>query len=136
MRVRRTPLVAVAVGAVALVAVAAFLVLSGGSHTVTGIFELNDYASALHGCQGGEGGYSDIGSGTPATLKDEDGKLLASTVLGPGTGSYKCTYTLKFTDVPGNAAFYVFEVGRRGGISSSHEEMVKNNWTVSASLGN
>ncbi|NJD28158.1 MAG: zinc-ribbon domain-containing protein, partial [Chloroflexi bacterium] len=74
----------------AIVAAAAFIGLQASGvlsprHTITGTFDLIDTSgissgiSFLGGTCEGDGGYGDISAGTNVSLKDGDGKLLAST---------------------------------------------------------
>lgn len=112
------------------------------THTVTGSFVLTDtsvYSSGITAvggqCQGADG-YSDIGPGTPVTLKDENGTTLADTSLGYGTGTVaRCTFTFTLTGVTDTAKFYSIEVGRRGAITNSHDELKAAGWTFSLSMG-
>jgi hypothetical protein len=90
--------------------------------TVKGTFELIDsdssyYSSSIDelssGCSG-TGGYSDIGPGTSVVLKNDRGRTLASTTLGPGNGStYSCTFEFTF-DITEGEADYVVTVSHRG----------------------
>jgi hypothetical protein len=137
----RAPLI-VGLVVVALLAVGGVVMLTNGAiggHTVKGTFELNggfdSVAATTTGCEG-KGGYGDIGPGTPVTVKNEKGELLDTTSLGTGTGgTYTCSFTFMLK-VPDTAKFYTFEVGRRGEISNSHEDMVASGWTAGLSLGN
>ena len=130
----------VVIGIVAAVALGA-VSLPGSQHTVQGDFLLTDTSTTGGGiddsgvsCQG-DGGYSDIGPGTNVTVKNEKGELLATTTLGTGSGgSTYCEFKFMLT-VPDNAKFYTFEVGRRGELSYSHDEMDSSGWSVGASLG-
>lgn len=132
---------------VAVVAAAAFLAATNSGmltphHTVAGDFVLTDTStlttgivSDFAGCHG-TGGYSDIGPGTGATLKDGEGKILATAALGSGTGtSITCTFTFTFTNVP-EVPFYSFEIGHRGALTYSLQDMTSKGWTLGASLGN
>lgn len=112
------------------------------THTVTGSFVLTDTSVDLAGitaiggqCQGTDG-YSDLGPGTPVTLKDENGTILADASLSLGTGtSSQCTFTFTLTGVPDTARFYSVEVGRRGAITDSHDELQAAGWMFSLSMG-
>lgn len=84
----------------------------------------------------GSGPYSDLGPGTPVTLKDETGKILGSAFLGTGSGlAIQCTWTFTFEKVPTSAKFYSFEVGGRGAITYSNADMVTSGWTVGGTIG-
>jgi hypothetical protein len=131
---------------VAVVAAAAFVGLSqsgalAAHHDIVGTFVLmntENSASAIavtsSDCRGG-GGYSDIAPGTPVTVRDETGKLLASSSLGVGTGTVtRCTFTFTLKGVP-EVSFYSVEVGRRGQISNSLADMQANGWRFGLTLG-
>jgi len=89
----------------------------------------------------GLGGYSDIEEAMPVTIKDGQGKILATGRTGSGTQpkdvgySYvKCIFYFQVDSVP-KSDFYTIEVGRRGGLNYSFEEIQNQNWKVSLSLG-
>lgn len=139
----------VVLGAVIFVAVAGAIAFVGlGSsgalsprHTIDGTFELNDSdtefssISTTGGTCKGTGGYSDMGPGRPVTVRDDTGKILASTTLGTGTGSSRrCVWVFTLPDVP-EVSFYAVEVGRRGEVTYSLADMKANDWTVSLTLG-
>lgn len=132
-----TALAAVAVIVVVGVGVA-YMSGAVGGHDVKGTFELasSGSTSSAGGCKG-DGGYSDIHEEVEVTVKDETGKLLATSNLGPGTatGYINCHFEFSIK-VPDAVKFCTFEVGRRGDLSFSHDEMVANGWTVGFSLGN
>lgn len=130
----------------AIVAAAAFIGLQASGvlsprHTITGTFDLIDTSgissgiSFLGGTCEGDGGYGDISAGTNVSLKDGDGKLLASTSLGPGSGSTsRCTFEFEFQNVP-EVSFYTVEVGRRGQITNSLADMKAAGWTFALTMG-
>lgn len=94
-----------------------------------------DFTFGNSSCEG-DGGYSDIGSGTPVTLKDETGRLVGSDTLYPNTpSSGQCTWTIRMDDVPSDLEFYVAEVGSRGEISYSRDQLVSENFTIGLYLG-
>jgi len=82
-------------------------------------------------------GYSDVGSGTPVTLRDESGTVIGSGTLGmgrqPNTGS--CVWGYSLTTVPTNVEYYTLTVGRRGDITYSRSEMISKEWKLQTSLG-
>ena len=87
-------------------------------------------------CSGGDGGYSDIGPGMPVTVSDEKGTILASTTL-PEDGeefAFGCIWTMHVA-VPGDAAQYSVEGGRRGAVTYSQQELDKADWKVSVGIG-
>ncbi|MCU1614692.1 MAG: putative rane protein [Frankiales bacterium] len=131
---RRKPLLIAAGVLVAGLATAATLLLTSGPtmHPLTIDVALLDADS---GCSGGAGGYSDIGPGQPVTVKDENGKILASTVLpDTGGGSFGCVWTMHVV-VPDNAQQYGVEMGRRGTVTFSHDKLVADHWKAELSIG-
>ena len=83
-----------------------------------------------------QGGYGDIGPGTPVTLKNETGTIIGSTSLGSGDGGGgSCTWTYVFPGVSTEFTYYTVTVGTRGDITNSKSEMEANGWTFATSLG-
>jgi len=104
-------------------------------YTVSGTFVLLDRGVGPDTACRGDGGYDDIRAGTQVRVKDGSGTVLATGDLVGGTRSgARCTFTLEILDVP-KVDFYSVEVGRRGELSYSFEEMEENDWTVAFSLG-
>jgi hypothetical protein len=131
---------------VAVVAAAGFISLNSSGiltphHDVVGTFEVDNTDTTLSaitvvgGTCKGTSGYSDLGPGTPVTLKDGDGKLLGTTTLGTGSGTaVRCTFSFNFTNIP-EVSFYTLEVGRRGGISYGLSDMKAQSWSMGATIG-
>jgi hypothetical protein len=127
--------------------IAVLLIAGGGSspkHDLTGTFTLEEGTlSATPGkpCTAKSSGYSDISQGTTVTVSDGNGKILATGRLGAGqlgpivisTMSY-CVFPLDVPSVP-KADFYKVEVGRRGGLTRTYQEMQDSNWQVALKLG-
>ena len=85
-------------------------------------------------CQGA-GPYGDIAAGNGVALKDADGKLLAITSLGVGSGSpTSCVFGFTLKDVP-EVPFYSIEVGRRGQVGYTLADMKSNDWTLALRMG-
>ena len=83
----------------------------------------------------GTGGFSDISQGLSVTVRNESGTILATDRLGPGRRvGNRCAFTFTVTGIA-KSDFYSIEVGRRGDLTYSHDEMVRNEWRVAASLG-
>ena len=102
---------------------------------VTVNFLLSDSDTARSGCEG-DGGYGDIGSGTPVTIKNGSGDILGATSLGSGTAaSGSCLWQVKVADVPAGERFYSAEVGSRGAITQSASELAANDYAFDVSLG-
>ena len=96
---------------------------------VTGTFVLTDNSGAEGivsdgaKCQGANG-YADVNAGTPVTVKNGKGNVLATTTLGPGkSGTANCTFTFTVPLTEGEDR-YVLSVGRRGEFSYSFEQLV------------
>jgi hypothetical protein len=68
-------------------------------------------------------GFDDIAAGAQVVVKDAAGKVLATTTLGPGrsTGT-ACAFGFH-TDVPTGSDFYGVELGRRGVVQFTAEQM-------------
>lgn len=110
----------------------------GGKHTVTGSVSLgpNSYVGGNYGsvCLGSSKGYGDINIGAAVTVKDQDGKLIATGQLERGlVGDGNCVLPFS-VEVPA-ADFYTFEVAHRGGVNYSAGDLKAKNWTVSLTLG-
>lgn len=130
----------IAGGVLAVGAIATVLSLTlGGSpgQPLTLKFTLFDVDDGGSCATGGFGGYGDIGPGQPVTVKDETGKVLASTTLpdsgedaGAGMG---CTWTMHVV-VPDDAEQYGVEVGRRGTVTYSRDEIARNDWVVETGI--
>jgi hypothetical protein len=120
------------------------LILTGCAPTqsITGSFTLISsgiFAAGTPECSG-EGGYSDIRPGLQVTVKNGSGSIIGKSSLGPNEYSGEnanvvCKYSFKINNVP-KADFYQIEVGSRGALSYSFEELRKQDWNVAFSLGN
>jgi hypothetical protein len=129
------------ISTVLLVAVVAVLAAcSGGeARTVTVEFRLADFDTAFYDCQG-TGGYDDIGPGSPVTIRNGAGEVVATSKLGEGQPSSNgrqeayCDWTTKVEDVPA-ADFYAVEIADRGEITTSAEDLAANDWVFEIALG-
>lgn len=102
--------------------------------TVTGSFVLKDESSNIYSSAitvtgstcSGSGGYSDIEEGTPVTVKNGKGEILATAFLEAGEGGrYQCTFPFSFEITEGEER-YVVAVGRRGELSYTFDELKAN----------
>lgn len=131
---------------VAILAAAGFIGLSNSGalaarHDITGTFTLIDTDLEFSGistsgdtCEG-DGGYSDINQGVEVTVRDGTGKLLQTGSLGEGTGNLvRCEFPFTIKGVP-ETDFYSVEVGSRGDLSYSLDDMKANAWTLGFQLG-
>ncbi|MFF2662868.1 hypothetical protein ACFVUH_36630 [Kitasatospora sp. NPDC058032] len=86
---------------------------------LAGKMTLKDGGAATAAECGGQGGYDDIGQGTPVTVFNENGKVLAKGALGAGKGKGLdgCVFTLRVEEVPIGPQFYQVEVSHRGKIT-------------------
>lgn len=133
---KRWPVIAVIVAVLAGTGVGVpVLLLRGGSHPVTGTFALVDLDGFFTGPCFGSGGYSDIGPGTQVVVKDRSGKIMATGSLGPGKARGGSICQFKFAMEVPSSDFYSFEVGRRGSITYTPEELEAAGWHVGFSLG-
>lgn len=123
--------------ALGLMAALSLLVAAcASSHDVTGSFKLHDdQAVKTNTSCTGTGGYSDIKAGTEVVVKDEAGKILATSALvdAPSPVYGICEYT--FTVAVPDAAFYSLAVGRRGDLTYSKDELAGRGWAVGFDLG-
>jgi hypothetical protein len=107
------------------------------SHDIDGTFTLHAQEGNFASNCTGDGGYSDIARGMGLTLKDGEGKILATTRLGSGEATddrQECVFDFTFTDVP-DAEFYVLESSRRGEQTYSIEDLEAADWTLSLEIG-
>jgi hypothetical protein len=106
----------------------------GGTFTLVGTAG-EDYLEAEGAGCFGYGGYDDVEAGLQVVVSNE-----ANTVIGNGTLSSGevtgdgCKFTFQVQSVP-VAKFYNIEVGRRGKLSYSFDEMRAASWGVSFTLG-
>lgn len=115
------------------------LVVAEGA-TLKGTFTLVDTGvSRTSGGCSGTGGYSDVHAGMQVVIKNEKNEILALGNVGEDTynGPYPevtCQFPIVVKDIP-RAEFYQIEVGRRGSLQYSIEDLRKANWVVSFILG-
>jgi hypothetical protein len=126
-------------GIVAVLLVMVFVLVRGGqSHEVTGTFEVFDsrYAYVADGAScSGVGGYDDIRAGTPVSVRDGAGGILAAGTLRSGyVEGLRCVFTFELIGVD-RSDVYTFEVGRRGELTYSHAELAADGWHVDLYLG-
>ncbi|HJX43214.1 MAG TPA: hypothetical protein VJ352_06015, partial [Geodermatophilus sp.] len=79
----------------------------------------------------------DIGPGNPVTVRNGAGEILAASSLSDGDGviGAYCTWTVVLPDVAADEDFYSIEIGRRGEISFSREELAQSDWVAELSIG-
>ena len=87
----------------------------------------------------GTGGFKDIEGGMTVTIKDGQGKIISLGKTSYGKrpkgqySSVRCIFYFQVNNVP-RVDFYSIEVGRRGQLNYSYEELKNKNWKVSFSL--
>ena len=109
--------------------------------TIKGTFELIDTGISRDSpgeCRG-TGGFSDVNQNMQVVVLDGNRNTIATGNLEPDnySGEYsnvKCVFPFKIENVP-IADFYEIEVGRRGSLKYSLEDMRSNKWTLMFSLG-
>lgn len=116
---------------------------------ILGTFTLNSGSTEVSldtGYCSGTGGYDDIAPGLGVVVKDQSGTILATGALSflrfdgasdpdlPGIGFGSCTFSFRIRSVP-RATFYEVEVGHRGGLTYSYDELRQRSWHVELTLG-
>lgn len=120
--------------------VPSFTIMKPTAHMLTGSITLidSDLGGNADNCYG-TGGYDDIRESMTVTVRDGAGKILAvgDTDAGKAPGSadffVQCVFEFQVDGIP-PSDFYSVEVGRRGELNYSFEEMEESDWTVSLSM--
>ncbi|WP_068819963.1 hypothetical protein [Phormidesmis priestleyi] len=111
------------------------------AHTIKGTFRLvdSDLGGTTSNCYG-SGGYSDVEGGMPVTVRDGQGKIIATAKVSDGVhpadekyANVVCEFAFQVDNVP-KTDFYAIEVGHRGTLNYSFAEIQQKGWTVSLSL--
>jgi hypothetical protein len=108
-------------------------------HVITGTFTLlgtegEDFLDLTTGCTG-TGGYDDVQAGLQVTISDQAGTVIGNGALGPGVNiADGCQFRFQVDNVP-LATFYRLQVGRRGEISYSLDQMKRASWSAALTLG-
>lgn len=84
----------------------------------------------------GTGGYRDVRTNMPVTIRDGQGIILATgeTRSGKKDSIVTCIFEFEVSEIP-KVDFYSIEVGRRGQLNYSFQELEEKEWTVGLSLG-
>ena len=103
--------------------------------TVVGTVDLVDLGTASRDCVG-SGDYADIADGTPVTLTDETGAVLATSTLERPTsfGDAGCIYPFTIAHVPTSYDKYVVVLPHGDKIMASRIALEANDWTFHLSL--
>ena len=112
-----------------------------GRYLVHGAYPAVDRrTSSGRPCRAADVGYRDIRAGTPVTVKDGSGAVVARATLGEGTlrvtvlSRQDCVYSFSLA-LPDRGA-YLVEVGRRGAVTFSRQDLQRAGWTVALAIGN
>lgn len=117
-----------------------FSIIKPTAHTLTGSITLIDseLGGSTENCYG-TGGYDDIREAMTVTVRDGAGEILAVGDADAGKAPegedyfVQCVFSFQVDEVP-SSDFYSVEVGRRGELNYSLEEMEEQDWTVNLSL--
>jgi hypothetical protein len=108
------------------------------AHDVTLEFAWYVDGTIFAACQHRGGPYADINHGTPVTLKTGDGETVGAGSLTEDaceSGDGRFLWTVVFPDVPMDADFYSVEVGQRGEVTKSRQDLEADSYTIQTSLG-
>jgi hypothetical protein len=117
---------------------------AAAAHTIEGLFTLyqddpveKSSGGAERYCRG-TGGYEDIVSGLEVVVRDQSGDIIAADELryepkGTQTAT-RCEFVFTVEDVP-DAPFYSVEVGNRGEVTYSRDDLAEADWTVDVQVG-
>lgn len=83
----------------------------------------------------GVGGFSDIRVDAPVTIKDEAGKILATTKLASGHAATTQICDFTFSANVEDAKFYQVEVSHRGAVTYSKDDLDRAGWKIATTLG-
>jgi len=111
------------------------------NYSIKGNIKLVD--SAIRGgndnCYG-TGGFADMDGYMQVTVRDANGSIIATDHTSNGkrpNGEYSsvvCNFSFKLNNIP-KSNFYSIEIGRRGKLNYSFEQMQEMQWDLGLSLG-
>lgn len=113
----------------------------GSVHTIaggltilgTGNTSVTYRASPGHNECHGQGGFSDVKTGMPVIVRNQDGTILGTGAMeADATGL--CLWTFAIATVP-EATFYSIEAGHRGAVTYSRADLAAAGWFVTLTLG-
>lgn len=112
-----------------------------GQYMVHGVYPgVDRRTSSGQPCKAVDVGYPDIEAGTPVTVKDQSGAVVARAALGEGKlrvtilSRQDCVHSFSLT-LPDRDT-YLVEVGRRGAVTFSRADLQRAGWTVTLAIGN
>jgi hypothetical protein len=82
-------------------------------------------------------GYADVAAGLQVAVRDEHGSAVGFGSLSSGSADTTrrgCTYRFTVRSLP-DAHAYTVEVGKRGGLTYSFDDLAKTSWKVDLNLG-
>ena len=108
---------------------------------VTGVLRLHDpmysrrSVATVGGPCKGLGAYHDFIGGTPVSVKDRSGTVIATGALNPGkvVDGAACEFAFVVQTVP-NADLYQFDVGGRAAGAFPYDDLAAQGWQVALSL--
>ena len=109
----------------------------GFNHNIKGSLTLkDDFFGGVGQFCNGKGGYGDIKSGRQVLVKDHKGETIATGELGIGKiiSDNHCQFSIEVNGIR-KAEFYTIQIGRRGDLTYSYQEMEDKNWELNVSLG-
>ena len=135
------PLVAVVVtlglvlGGAGVAAVSHAGVVGDPGMTVVGTVDLVDLGTAARHCVG-TGDYADVAEGTPVTLTDESGAVLATSTLEKPTafGDAGCVFPFTIAHVPTSYDNYLVVLPHGDKVLASRIALEADDWTFQLSL--
>jgi hypothetical protein len=103
--------------------------------TVVGTVDLVDLDTSAHDCRG-SGPYADVRTGTPVTLTDDRGTVLATAELEAphAFGDAGCIYPFRLAHVPTTRGSYVVTLPHGDTLVSSRAALEAADWTLRLSL--
>lgn len=121
---------------------------AGGGHRILGEYDVHGVYGAGEGgsprpgqaCAASTVGYQDIHPGTPVVFRDGAGTVLARVALGAGairmTAGFRDDCVYRFSATVPDAPAYQIEVGSRGSVAFSRQELAKAGWRAQLTIGN
>lgn len=122
---------------------------TGETYTLTGEFTLNGrshgtssnpatiYATTRGLCEGTRG-FDDLTAGVAVTIRDDTGTTIAIGRTGQGemaeNDTTRCIFPFEVTNIP-KRTFYSIEIGHRGEIHFTFEEMEQHDWFIALEIG-
>lgn len=109
----------------------------GFNHNIKGSLTLkDDFFGGVGQFCNGKGGYGDIKSGRQVLVKDHKGETIATGELGIGKiiSDNHCQFSIEVNGIR-KAEFYTIQIGRRGDLTYSYQEMEEKKWELNVSLG-